>query len=287
MRLLVADENDGQLEEVERHSRVTRLGQGVDHDRRLGEEPMRRTIEALAGFGQRIVHLAAERVRVVATSASRDAVNREEFFDRAEAALGHRPELIPGEEEAVLAFKGATLGSTANPALVVDIGGGSTELVYGSVGPEMASSIDVGSVRVTERAVPDRPAPPDQVEAGRQLVVGALAGAVLPGTPRLTIGVAGTITSLAAMTLRQAVYDPVAVHGSDLTAVDVTRLVEELSQLTVEQTAATFPALDPGRAPVILGGAICAETVLRHFGLAGYRVSESDMLDAIALSLLD
>jgi exopolyphosphatase/guanosine-5'-triphosphate,3'-diphosphate pyrophosphatase len=151
----------------------------------------------------------------------------------------------------------------------------------------MASSIDVGSVRVTERAVPDRPAPPHQVEAGRQLAAGALAGTVLPGTPRLTIGVAGTITSLAAMTLRLAAYDPAAVHGSDVTVTDVTRLIEQLSQLSIEKTAAAFPALDPGRAPVILGGAICAETVLLHFGLAGYRVSESDMLDAIALSLLD
>ncbi len=195
--------------------------------------------------------------------------------------------MIPGEEEATLAFKGATLGSTPTPALVVDIGGGSTELVFGSVGPEMASSIDIGSVRVTERAVPDRPAPPHQVEAGRQLVAGALAGTALPGTPEVTIGVAGTITSLAAMTLRLAAYDAEAVHGSGVTMVDVTRLVEELSQLSIDETAAAFPALDPGRAPVILGGAICAEAVLRHFGLAGYRVSESDMLDAIALSLVD
>ncbi|HEX2369223.1 MAG TPA: Ppx/GppA phosphatase family protein [Acidimicrobiia bacterium] len=287
MRLFVADQIDGSLEEVERHSAVTRLGQGVDRERRLGEEPMRRTIEVLAVFGQRIADLGAERVRVVATSASRDAVNRKEFFDRAEAALGHRPELIPGDEEASLAFKGATLGSAATPTLVVDIGGGSTELVFGSVGPEMAVSIDIGSVRVTERAVPDRPAPPHQIEAGRELVAGALAGAVLPGTPERTIGVAGTITSLAAMTLRLAAYDPEVVHGSEVTMVDVTRLVEELSQLSIEKTAAAFPALDPGRAPVILGGAICAEAVLRYFGLAGYHVSESDMLDAIALSLVD
>ncbi len=287
MRLFVADETDKGLEEVERHSVVTRLGQGVDRERRLGEEPMRRTIETLAGYGERMAALGAERVRVVATSASRDAVNREEFFDRAESALGHRPQLIPGDEEATLAFKGATLGSTATSTLVVDIGGGSTELVFGSDGPEMARSIDIGSVRVTERAVPDRPAPQHQVEAGRRLVEGALAGVVLPGTPELTIGVAGTITSLSAMMLRLASYDPEVVHGSDLTIADVTRLIDELSQLTTEKTAATFPALDPGRAPVILGGAICAEAVLRHFGLAGYHVSESDMLDAIALSLLD
>jgi exopolyphosphatase / guanosine-5'-triphosphate,3'-diphosphate pyrophosphatase len=287
MRLLVADAVDGRLEEVERRAVVTRLGEGVDREQRLGEEPMRRTIETLARFGQRIADLRAERVRVVATSASRDAVNREEFFDRGEAALGHRPELVPGDEEARLAFTGATLGCSVAPALVVDIGGGSTELVFGSNGPEIALSIDIGSVRVTERAVPDRPAPAQQVEDGRQMVKSALTGTVLPGAPEATIGVAGTITSLAAMNMRLATYDREVVHGSDLTVGDVSRLVEELSQLTAEQTAAHFPALDPARAPVILAGALCAEGVLRHLDLPGFTVSETDMLDGVALSQLD
>jgi exopolyphosphatase/guanosine-5'-triphosphate,3'-diphosphate pyrophosphatase len=286
MRLLIADAVEGRLVEGERHSRVTRLGEGVDRDRRFAEEPMRRTLEALAWYGERMRAERVERARAIATSATRDAGNREEFLDRAGAALGTRPDVIDGEEEAALSFAGATAGITAAGSVaVVDIGGGSTEFVYGADRPEYARSIDIGSVRLTERAIPDRPAPPEQVTAAQQMVATAFAEVQLPGRAQHAIGVAGTITSLAAMALGLAEHDRAAVHGSTLGTTDIDLLIGRLAGLTVEGTIAAFPALDPMRAPVILGGAIVAAGVLHHLGVDGFAVSESDILDGVAMAL--
>jgi exopolyphosphatase/guanosine-5'-triphosphate,3'-diphosphate pyrophosphatase len=246
MRLLVVHLIGGGLAELGRYERVTGLGRGVDATGELSEEAMDRTLLALSEFGGRMREMGVERRRAVATSASRDARNREMFFDRAELALGVRPEVISGDEEAALAFGGAT-SRTGEPAphLVIDIGGGSTEFVT----IEGGRSFDVGSVRLTDRVLTARPAPPGQVGASRALV----AEMFLPVTPFVgsVIGVAGTWTSLA------------RIHHGDsnlvrLSLADITGLVERLSGLTEEQTAA-LPGLDPARAPVILAGAVIAE----------------------------
>jgi exopolyphosphatase/guanosine-5'-triphosphate,3'-diphosphate pyrophosphatase len=217
--------------------------------------------------------IGVERRRAVATSASRDARNREVFFDRAELALGVRPEMISGDEEAALAFAGAT-SRTAEPAphLVVDIGGGSTEFVTVDGG----RSFDIGSVRLTDRVLSDRPASPDQVAAARA----AVAEMFLPVTPFAgsVIGVAGTWTSLA----RIHHGDTVLVH---LSLADITGLVERLAGLTEEQTAA-LPGLDPARAPVILAGAVIAEGAATATGAERVVVSEHDLLDGVVAGLL-
>jgi exopolyphosphatase/guanosine-5'-triphosphate,3'-diphosphate pyrophosphatase len=234
---------------------------------------MDRTLLALSEFGGRMRELGVERRRAVATSASRDARNREVFFDRAELALGVRPEMISGDEEAALAFAGATI-HTGEPAphLVIDIGGGSTEFVT----VEGGRSFEVGSVRLTDRVLVDRPAPSEQVGAARAFV----AEMFLPVTPFVgsAIGVAGTWTSLARVH-----------HGtSDLVRLslgDITALVERLSVLTVEQTAA-LPGLDPARAPVILAGAVIAEGGATAAGVEVVVVSEHDLLDGVVAALL-
>ena len=273
MRLLVVQRIGDGVVELGRYERVTGLGRGVDATGELSDEAMDRTLLALSEFGGRMREMGVERRRAVATSASRDARNREKFFNRAELALGVRPELISGDEEAALAYAGAT-SRTGEPAphLVIDIGGGSTELVTVDGG----RSFDIGSVRLTDRVLSDRPAPPDQVAAARALV----AEMFLPVPPFLgsVIGVAGTWTSLARIH-----------HGESnvvrLSLLDITGLVERLSGLTEEQTAA-LPGLDPGRAPVILAGAVIAEGAATAAGAETVVVSQHDLLDGVVAALL-
>jgi exopolyphosphatase/guanosine-5'-triphosphate,3'-diphosphate pyrophosphatase len=273
MRLLIVHRIGQGLAELGRFERVTGLGRGVDATGELSEEAMDRTLLALSEFGGRMREAGVERRRAVATSASRDARNRDMFFDRAELALGVRPEMISGGEEAALAFAGAT-SRTGEPAphLVIDIGGGSTEFVT----VEGGRSFDVGSVRLTDRVLTARPAPPHQLVAARALV----AEMFLPVTPFAgsVIGVAGTWTSLA------------RVHHGDsslvrLSPLDITRLVERLSGLTEEQTAA-LPGLDPARGPVILAGAVIAEGAATAVGAGTVAVSEHDLLDGVVANLV-
>lgn len=273
MRLLVVHRIEDGLAELGRYERVTGLGRGVDATGELSEEAMDRTLLALSEFGGRMRDMGVERRRAVATSASRDASNREMFFDRAELALGVRPEMISGDEEAALAFAGASSRTgEPSPHLVIDIGGGSTEFVTVDGG----RSFDVGSVRLTDRVLTTRPAPPEQIGAARALV----AEMFLPVIPFVgsVIGVAGTWTSLA------------RIHHGDsnlvrLSLADVTGLVERLSGLTEEQTAA-LPGLDPARAPVILAGAVIAEGATTAAGAGTVVVSEHDLLDGVVAALL-
>ncbi len=278
MRLLVVHQVGDGLVELGRYERVTGLGRGVDATGELSHEAMDRTLLALAEFGGRMRDMGVERRRVVATSASRDAGNREEFFDRAELALGVRPELISGDEEATLAFAGATT-RTVEPAphLVVDIGGGSTEFVTVDGG----RSFDIGSVRLTDRVLTDRPASPDQVNAARALV----AEMFLPVTPFVgtVIGVAGTWTSLARV--QHGDSSPPPLSNWRLSLGDIGGLVQRLSGLTEEQTAA-LPGLDPARAPVILAGAILAEAATTAVGAESVVVSQHDLLDGVVADLL-
>ncbi len=286
VRLLVVEKTGAGVVEVERRTVITRLGEGVDRTRRLDPTAIARTLAVLAAFRERLTILGVDVVRAVATSACRDATNRDQFLAPAAEVLEEVPEVISGEVEAGLAFRGAISGVDGPPPwLVVDVGGGSTEFVYGEEAPEYLVSVDVGSVRLTERTVPDRPAPPPQLEAARREVVRALRGVQLPAPPRTPIGVAGTFTSLAAFALDLPAYDAERVHGSRLTAAMCGRLVDRLAAMTVAETAA-IPSLDPARAPVLLGGAIVVATVLAELRLAELAVSERDLLDGVALGLL-
>lgn len=283
MRLLVVHQVGDGLVELGRYERVTGLGRGVDATGELSKEAMDRTLLALAEFGGRMREMGVERRRAVATSASRDAGNREEFFDRAELALGVRPEMISGDEEANLAFVGATSRTVEagphlpGPHLVVDIGGGSTEFVT----VDRGRSFDIGSVRLTDRVLTDRPAPPDQVGAARAMV----AEMFLPVTPFVgtVIGVAGTWTSLARV--QHGDSNPSPLSNWRLSLGDIGGLVERLSGLTEEQTAA-LPGLDPARAPVILAGAIIAEGATTAVVAESVVVSQHDLLDGVVADLV-
>ncbi len=277
MRLLVRDED----EVLVRRQKVTGLGRGVDRTGLLAAEAVARTLAVLAGYGLEMEALGVARRRAVATSASRDAANHEPFFLAAAEALGVMPEIVSGTEEADLSFRGAT-SSLEDPGavLVNDIGGGSTEFVSTQGGV----SFDIGSVRLTERRLPDRPATPEQVDAGFAEVAAVMDGFAPPPFDAL-VGVAGTWTSLGGLIVIDGAYEDDKVDGAVITRSQVEDLVQRLASLSLEETRA-LPALDPERAPVILGGAIVAASVMRLTGAATATVSVSDLLDGIALELL-
>ena len=276
MRLLVTDGSA----DIDRKVEVTGLGRGVDRTGILSPEAIEVTLAALARFRAEMDRAEVEKRAAIATSASRDAANREEFFDLAEHALGVRPSLISGEEEARLAFAGATFEITAkSPIVVSDIGGGSTEFVTARGG----ESFDIGSVRLTERAIGGRPASPHEMGAARELVAGLFAAVALEtGT---LIGVAGTWTSLAAIAQNLPENSRDRVHGHRMSRRSLADVVAALATMTVEETAA-IPALAPGRAPVILGGALVAEGVMDTLDIGEVTISERDTLDGVAMELL-
>ena len=284
-RLLVAEVEEGKLRVVERRVVVTGLGAGVDASGRLTGGAMRRTLRVLASHAAAARSAGVVRLRAVATSALRDAADRTGFLARAEEALGMRPEVIGGEEEAALSFLGATGGAPGPaPYLVIDVGGGSTEFVFGVRSPIFLRSIDLGSRRITERLVARRPAGPEVLAAARRVSAEAFAGLELPGAPGTVLGTGGTFTALAALALGLPAYDPKRVHGAVLTLAALDGLAERLAGLSLEETEA-LPSLDPARAPVLLGGAVVATEALRRSGCAEIVVSEADLLDGIALLL--
>lgn len=286
-RLLVAGPDGGT---VERLMRITRLGQDVDGTGRLRPDAIARTLEALRHYRGVMDGHGVERVRITATSAARDAVNRDEFFDAAEAVAGARPELLGGEEEARLSFLGAVqdLDPAGGPFLVVDIGGGSTEFAVGTTEPEAVASVDVGCVRLTERFLHHDP--PTAVELSQALsVVRDYLEDVARVIPEVTearqlVGLAGTVTTMAAVELGLADYDPARVHHFVLTraaAEDVFRT------LATEARADRIhnPGLEPARADVIVGGCCVLVKIMRHFGYDEMLVSEADILDGLAASI--
>ena len=284
-RLLIAEVEEGRVWPVERRVVVTGLGAGVDSAGRLAEEGMARTLEVLADYRAAARAAGADRLRAVATSAVRDAYNRVAFLERAGEALGVRPEVIGGEEEAALSFAGATAGVAGSaPYLVIDVGGGSTEFVFGRDAPTWLHSIDFGSRRATERFLTRHPAGAEAVAAARRAAGEAFAGLESPGNPQTVIGTGGTYTALAAIALGLEAYDSERVHGSVLSRSALDGLVGRLAGLSLAETAA-LPSLDPARAPVLLGGAVVGAEVLRRWGLDRLTVSEADLLDGIALLL--
>ena len=247
---------------------------------------MDRTLAVLTGYGRTVAAEQAEVRRAVATSATRDASNGAEFLERAAVALGFAPDVIDGDEEAHLSFRGARPETVGAPVLVIDTGGGSTEFVVGLDQVSYAKSVDIGSVRLTERSLGPGPLEPAQIDAARTAVAAMFRSELDLPEAAAAIGVAGTFTSLAAIHLELPEYDRDAVHGTVLTLADIGDLVDGLAALSLEQIEA-IPSLDPRRAPVILGGAIVVEQAVAHSNLSEVTVSERDILDGIIDSLVD
>jgi exopolyphosphatase / guanosine-5'-triphosphate,3'-diphosphate pyrophosphatase len=284
VRLLIAD---AQGAEIERPMRITRLGQGVDVTGMLAEDAMARTVAVLQQYRELCARWAVQRLRVTATSAARDARNSREFFDQAECVLGVRPELLSGDEEARLSFQGATAGFSrdAGPFLIMDIGGGSTELVLGSDQPEALVSLQLGCVRMTERHLHSDPPTAEQLAAcladvKREL---GLASSIASGRARRVIGLAGTVTALSAMQLGLSHYDAKRTHHSTLTVEQVEASFRKLSSVTTRERRGLL--VEPQRADVIVGGAAVLLGCMRHFGITELLVSEHDILDGLAASL--
>ncbi|MEA2011426.1 MAG: exopolyphosphatase [Actinomycetota bacterium] len=282
MRLLVVDDGRERTREVE----VTALGSGVDANGHFNQERLAATLDVLERYGETMDRLGVERRRAVATSATRDAEDGPEFMKRAARVLGVTPDVISGTEEAELSYLGATASFDDRlPTVVVDIGGGSTEFVYGNETMRSATSIDIGSVRLTERFLPALPPQESDLRNARLAAAEAFRFSPFPGSPQRAIGVAGSFTSLAAIALDLAEYDRSRVHGTVLTAAALGELSERLSTMTVIETEA-IPSFDPKRAPVILAGAILAEAALAALDLDQVMVSEHDLLDGMALALV-
>lgn len=295
VRLLVAEVGpDGPLRDLHREMRVVRLGQGVDATGELAPEAIERTRLALVDYAATIRGHGAERVRMVATSASRDARNRDDFVAVVRDVLGVDPEVISGDEEARASFAGAVgdLDPADGPFVVVDLGGGSTEVVAGDAdGVTGAFSADVGCVRLTERCLPDDPPTDAQVAAARAFAqerVEAALAAVDVTAARTWVGVAGTFTTLAALAAGHRSYDPAAIHLLRVPLARVLEVCDELVGMTRAQRAALGP-MHAGRVDVIGGGAIVTAVLARELGartgVTELVVSEHDILDGIALGL--
>jgi exopolyphosphatase/guanosine-5'-triphosphate,3'-diphosphate pyrophosphatase len=289
VRLLIAMPTEGGVADLGRDMVITRLGQGVDDAGALAPEAVRRTTTVLRRYVRRARALGADRIRVAATSAVRDARNRGLLEAEVEGITGQPFEVLTGEQEAALSFMGATVGlSRPAPFLVFDIGGGSTELVLGAEAPETSASVDVGSVRVTERVAPADPPTAEDLAAMRRLAAERLeeAAAVIPrGRARTLVGVAGTTTTVQAVALGLDRYDPDAIHGTELSLPDAERALERLAAMTVAERRA-LPVMAPGREDVIVaGGAILLE-VLGHWGSDRCVVSERDLLDGLVIEMV-
>ncbi|MFW0784548.1 Ppx/GppA phosphatase family protein [Gordonia sp. CPCC 206044] len=301
IRLLVARSDDsGRLVDLHREMRVVRLGQGVDATGRFAAEAIERTRVALADYVEILLSLGADRVRMVATSATRDAANRDEFFEMTSALLGRVvpgavAEVITGDEEARLSFRGAVgeLDPASGPFVVTDLGGGSTEVVVGDGdGVRAAFSADIGCVRLTERCLPSDPPTDDEVTAARQFARRRLdeAFAAVPvDGARTWVGVAGTMTTLAAVGAGLTEYDPDAIHLSRISLDDLDVVCRRLVAMTRAERAALGP-MHPGRVDVIGGGSLVtmelADELRRRAGITELVVSEHDILDGIALGIL-
>jgi exopolyphosphatase / guanosine-5'-triphosphate,3'-diphosphate pyrophosphatase len=275
-RLLVADVEDGRVQDVERRVRITRLGEGVDQRRRLLPLPIARVRNCLSDYRRAIEALGAERTLAIGTSAIRDAENGEAFLGEIEWSYGFATRLLSGDEEALLTFRGATDGrEVGDGTLVVDIGGGSTELVTGD---GFHVSLDLGCVRLTERFLHSDPPTADELAACARHVRATLPPPLEFGSG---IGVAGTVTTLAALDLGLKEYDAERTHGHRISAPAATGLLEGLASLPLEERQ-RVPALEPERAPVIVAGAVILHELLEWAGLDEIETSERDILHGAA-----
>jgi exopolyphosphatase/guanosine-5'-triphosphate,3'-diphosphate pyrophosphatase len=294
VRLLVAefDPAAGSLVDVDRRLEIVRLGQGVDATGRLAPGALARTLAVLRSYARIIEAAGAAAVRMVATSATRDAANAAEFVAGVRAVLGAEPEVLTGDEEARLSFTGATAelagGRAAMPCLVADIGGGSTEFVLGEPPAVTAAiSVDIGCVRMTERHLHSDPPSGAQIGAARADIDTALdlVAAKVPAAAAATlVGLAGSVTTVAALALGLASYDPGRIHHARIGAGQVHEQATRLLAMPHAQRA-RLPVMHPGRVDVIGGGALVLDAIMDRFGFAEVLVSEHDILDGIAWSL--
>jgi len=292
IRLLVASvgpSEDQSLEEFARDMVITRIGEGVDRTGRIDPEALARTVDVLERYCRRARALHAERIRVSATAAVREASNRDELEASVRAHAGSELEVITGEREAALSFLGATHGLHAQaPFLVLDIGGGSTEFAVGTERPDASISTPMGSVRLTERLIPSDPPSEEELAAMEKAVHGILdevERSVPVRMARTLVAVAGTPTTIQAISLGLPFYDPEAIHRSWLSVAEAERVLGELAKMTTAERSA-IPVMAPGRADVIVAGAVILVEVMRRFGFEGALVSETDILDGLALELL-
>jgi exopolyphosphatase/guanosine-5'-triphosphate,3'-diphosphate pyrophosphatase len=301
IRLLIADFNEGDgLRDVHRETRIVRLGQGVDATGEFAADAIARTRAALTDYAALLKEHGVGRVRMVATSAARDVANRDDFFTMTADVLGavlpgSVAEVISGGEEASLSFRGAVgeLDSAAGPFVVVDLGGGSTEIVVGDEAVAASHSADIGCVRLTERCLHSDPPMPAEVAAARQVVRERLEvalGVVPVEGARTWVGLAGTMTTLSALAHSLPAYDSAAIHLSRVVGADLLAVCERLIGMTRAERAA-LPPMHEGRADVIGGGAIVVEELARELreraGIDELTVSEHDILDGIVLSIAE
>ena len=289
VRLLVADVQGRSKVDLHREMRVVRLGQGVDATGLLAPEAIERTRVALVDYAATCRDLGVETTRMVATSATRDAGNRGDFEAVVRETLGVAPEVVSGEEEAALSFDGATRGldPADGPFLVMDIGGGSTELVLGTAHVEASRSVDVGCVRLTERHLRSDPPTAHEIALATGDVEAALAHVreVVPvERARTAVGLAGSVTTVAAVALGLGAYDADRLHLSRVSAAQVAEVTARLLAMTRAERAA-LPVMHPGRVDVIGAGALVLDVLLSRMGLTEVLVSEADILDGIAWSL--
>jgi exopolyphosphatase/guanosine-5'-triphosphate,3'-diphosphate pyrophosphatase len=272
-RLLVADVDDGRVEEVARRTEITRLGEGVDERGKLLPLPIARVRNVLADYRRELEELGAERTLAVGTSAIRDAENGEAFLGEIEWSYGFKTRLLSGEEEAELTLRGVAGGRELGPGtLVLDVGGGSTELIVDG----FRTSLDLGSVRLTERFLHSDPPTREELDAAARAVRDELPDL----EPTQAIGVAGTITTLAALELGE--YDPERIHGYRISRGAVEAQLERLASLPLAERR-ELSGLEPERAPVIVAGAVIVREVLDGYGLEALEVSERDILHGAAL----
>jgi exopolyphosphatase/guanosine-5'-triphosphate,3'-diphosphate pyrophosphatase len=284
----VADVDNGRVDELLRRTTITRLGEGVDEQRRLLPLPVARVRNCLSEYRRELEGLGAERTLAIATSAVRDAENGEAFLGEIEWSYGFETRLLSGHDEALLTFRGvATAREIRDRTLVVDLGGGSTELVAGGPGGvEFHDSLDIGSVRMTERFLPSDPPTAEELAACADAARALLAERVpdeLRDSLETAIGVAGTVTTLAALDLGLDAYDADRVHGHRISAGGVEAQLRRLASLPLNERR-RIPALEPERAPVIVAGAVIVREVVAHFRLRELEASERDIMDGAALA---
>lgn len=291
IRLLIADIDGNNFREVVRDMEIVRLGQGVDQTGQFHPDAIARTLAAVDKFAAEIAKRGVEKIRFCATSATRDATNRHLFVDGVRERLGIEPEVISGNEEAALSFAGAIqdLDPSEGPFLVIDIGGGSTEFVFGTSSVEAARSVNIGCVRMTERHFANDPATPQQIELARTDIQAAIAQAAAEvpiKQAKTLVAVAGTATTVAAAALNLAEYDRHAIHLSRISAAQV----HEASTMFLTKNRDERLALGymhPGRVDVIPAGALVLSEIITATGATGFVASESDILDGMARSLVN
>ncbi|MEY4314273.1 MAG: hypothetical protein RIS93_853 [Actinomycetota bacterium] len=291
IRLLIADITIGKFQEVLRTMEIVRLGQGVDENKSFHPDAIVRTLTAVKSFRDLIASKGVEKIRFCATSATRDAANRDLFIDGVREILGVQVEVIPGEEEARLSFLGATkeLDQNQSPFLVVDIGGGSTEFVLGSEKVDSAKSVNIGCVRMSERHLTSQPPTMDQIAKAIVDIDFAIsqAASVVPiTTAKSLIAVAGTATTVAAAALELSEYDRYAIHLSRISAEKVHKVAQMFQSMSKDKIA-SLGYMHPGRVDVITAGSLVLSRIMAATGASEFVASESDILDGIAWSLIN